>query len=243
MSGSTTLVHSLVPLRTALAIAGALQLAAATGCSRDDSSRRSVEWTTTAAATDGSVPVVGGEIPSYVPPPYVDLDRLNALLRMTALPEDASVLVGSEWEADDPPPGEPSGIAFYGNLLTVSQRDGRTMSMVADYSATHPRCHGYPLCITTLNTNGALAVNFLHLEGGALRFAECMVFEDGGPAEGELAAANAVEIYRNNGTVCFYYTTLAEYLPPYETAEEIAADLADQGPSHDDPAPGSPEAD
>jgi hypothetical protein len=244
-TSSAQRVHSRVPscARRASLIAALLAATFVVSCrGGGDDSATTVTWSTTPEAHDGSIAVVGAEVPRYVPPPFIDIDRLNALLRIQSLPEDASILAGSEWDGSDIPLGEPSQLMFLGNMLTITQRDGRTMSMMADYSALHPRCHGYPLCVVTLNTNGALSVNFLHLEAGTLRFAECMSFDRApAPSDADLAASNAVAVYRHDTVVCFYYTNSAVYYPPYPTEEELAEDENDR-PDHDlypnEPSPG-----
>lgn len=175
------------------------------------------------AATEGSVapPVVGGDIPQYTPPPYVDLSRLEAVMRGNAVPESPDFLVGTSWRGRDLPPGEPRGLLFLQNMMTVMQRDGRTTTVNVDYSGVHPRCHGYPLCIATLNTNGALSINFVHVQGDRLRFAECMDFSPNPPISDEqLAEAGAMRVWDRESVVCFVYNNAATYTPDYDTADD-----------------------
>ncbi len=53
---------------------------------------------------------------------------------------------------------------------------GRTYTSLADYSAAHPACLGYPGCVMTLDGEGRAAPLFAALHGSLLYLAECREF-------------------------------------------------------------------
>lgn len=175
-----------------------------------------IQWME-ASGDPAAAPVVGGDIPVYQPPPYIDLAALEIAMQSSEFPTSLDFLLGTIWKGEDVPPGEPAGLYFLSNMLTISQRDGRNTTVVADYSARHIRCHGYPLCVVTLNTNGALSVNFLHLRGDELRFAECMDFSPNPvPTDEQLAQTRAVRVWRKDSVLCFVYDNNGYYRPDFE---------------------------
>lgn len=183
-------------------------------CTPDDPSSSSITWVEPSPSAPPEI--VGDETPAYHPPPYVDLSRLQAAMAAATLPEDLSFVRGIRWRADSPPPGEPRLLHFFGNMVTVQQQDGRTLTHVADLSAEHHLCFGYPLCVVTLNTNGSVAHHYLHFDGRSLAFGECVNLRHfPRPTEEELQAASAIAFWESESALCFTYLQSPRYVPYY----------------------------
>jgi hypothetical protein len=217
------------------------------GCP-DASQNAPGEFTWTTSEGSASPYTVGAETPQYYPPPHVDLSRLRAVVAAQALPADPSFLLGTHWRTRRPPPGEPRDLYFFGNMLTVRQRDGRTMTHVADYSVTHEGCLGYPLCIVTLNSNGTLAFHYLEFDGESFAFGECLnMLTFPRPTQAMLAEAGASVFHDVHPAFCFTLPNAPRYIPHYpnpnDNDDEPRSPVATAPPSEEaEPATEDPTA-
>lgn len=180
-------------------------------CGDPDPPRTTLQWES-GTQSSPAPEHVGASVPAYTPPPQLNVSRLQTAMQVAQLPSSVEFLRGPIWEADEPPPGEPKIVYFFGNMVTVVQRDGRTLTHLADYSGSHRACGDYPLCFTTLNTNGSITHHMLHWDGESFAFGECLdITRFPRPTEAEFAAANAQVFFESERVLCFLQANVPRY--------------------------------
>lgn len=129
----------------------------------------------------------------------------------------SSGLIGTRWKAYALE-AEPAEWIFGPTLVTAVFHDHTSMTQIADWSGTDPRCLGVPDCVLLLDAEGvAFPLWFAH-EGNQLVRIECIDWErtgQGTPPSDEALAQNSNFFvkYRRPDVFCGHGQTSPLYMP------------------------------